>query len=94
MTCAATFGGNAAPGGYCTQHCAIDGDCGAGGICVSGVDIVTLLAGICVKSCTPPSGCRDGYTCLSPGGQVGDERGVCSPNPSTVDAGTADAGAH
>jgi hypothetical protein len=85
MTCAAKLGIDA-PGGYCSQHCAVDADCGRQGICVSGVDIVTLLAGICLRSCVPPDGCREGYTCRSSGGRVGDEQGVCTPDPPSADA--------
>jgi hypothetical protein len=50
----------AAPGGYCTQDCSLDAECGAGGQCVShGVE-----GGMCLALCTEKSQCRDGYDCL------------------------------
>jgi hypothetical protein len=88
MTCSSTLGGADAPGGYCTARCAVNADCGSGGVCVEGVDIVTLLAGICIRSCTPPNGCRKGYTCLPLSGN-GDSRGVCTLGPASSDAGSS-----
>jgi Cys-rich repeat protein len=86
MSCTTKLG-IGAPGGYCSQRCAVDSDCGEGGVCVSGVGIITVLAGICVKGCTPPAGCRPGYACNPVGGQSGEEKGVCTPDPSSSDGG-------
>ena len=89
MTCADPLGSLDAPGGYCSQACAIDDDCGAGGTCISGIGIVTLSTGICLKSCAPPGGCRDGYVCRSLSGAASsDNRGVCMPEPASDDAGS------
>ena len=79
MTCTTKVGQLDAPDGYCSQRCAIDDDCGAGGICVSPVDTILISSGSCYRSCTPPGGCRDGYTCRSFSGAVGDTRGACVP---------------
>jgi hypothetical protein len=87
MSCATKLGIDA-PGGYCSQKCAVNADCGKGGVCVSGVGIITLVAGICVKGCTPLEGCRAGYTCRSLGGQSGDTSGVCTPDPPSSDGGS------
>jgi hypothetical protein len=58
-----TFSSNqviAAPGGYCTQDCSLDAECGAGGQCVSrGVQ-----GGTCLALCSDKAECRDGYDCL------------------------------
>lgn len=80
---------DAAPGGYCTQGCLEDIDCGAGGTCVGG----GLGAGICLASCNG-GGCRAGYVC--------EDRAIMSfdpdagpPDPLTVcvpDAGDEDGG--
>jgi hypothetical protein len=73
---------------YCTQNCAVDGDCGAGGLCISGVNGVPLSLGICFRSCVPPGDCRDGFTCRSISGFSNDARGACALNQSSDDAGT------
>jgi hypothetical protein len=44
----------AAPGGYCSQSCLEEIDCGAGGVCVGGT---------CFAPCTEEAACRDGYLC-------------------------------
>jgi hypothetical protein len=44
----------AAPGGYCSQSCLEQIDCGAGGVCVTGA---------CFASCSAQTDCRDGYLC-------------------------------
>jgi hypothetical protein len=69
----------AAPGGYCSQSCLEDLDCGAGGICV---------VGTCFAPCSVPTDCRDGYTCEErASGAVDPDAGllsvsVCAPEPS------------
>jgi Cys-rich repeat protein len=87
-----------APGGYCSQECAEDSDCGAGGLCTGGV----LGNAYCFKPCTGQTECRDGYLCDVRGGggdtdtpsDAGTDAGppaptVCSPEPPTdEDAGT------
>ncbi|HKP56175.1 MAG TPA: hypothetical protein VJV78_05635 [Polyangiales bacterium] len=50
----------AAPGGYCTQECALDTQCGAGAQCITR----GVMGGLCLASCTQTSDCREGYQCL------------------------------
>jgi hypothetical protein len=78
MTCTTTLGAVAAPGGYCSQSCAIDEDCGAGGRCINGLSLVTLPTGLCYQGCVVPERCRPGYECRSLSGQS-DGPGVCTP---------------
>jgi hypothetical protein len=78
-----------AEGGYCTQSCMEDSDCGAGGVCLG------FGAGTCFATCTAMTDCRDGYTCSDRGAMMGTMGGgmggadggsampppmVCSPN--------------
>jgi hypothetical protein len=86
MSCASSLGANAAPGGYCSEACAIDEDCGAGGACINGISIVTIPSGLCVGACSSASDCRDGYVC-SPFGGPTDEPGACTPAAESGDAG-------
>jgi hypothetical protein len=72
------IGALAAPGGYCSQSCAIDADCGAAGKCVNGINIVTINSGICYRSCDTNSDCRADYECRSFSGSSGGP-GVCVP---------------
>lgn len=79
-TCAQTLLSVDAPGGYCSQSCAFDADCGAGGTCISGVNSINLALGTCYRSCMPPGGCRDAYLCRSLTGSPTDSRGACAPD--------------
>jgi hypothetical protein len=56
-----------APGGYCTQPCALDIECGAGGQCIS----YGTSGGLCFGSCAADNPCRDGYACY-PHGRAND----------------------
>jgi hypothetical protein len=88
MTCKEALGDLAAPDGYCSQNCAIDEDCGAGGVCVSGIGVVTIATGLCYGACSPSQPCRDGYGCRSLTGSTSDPSGVCAPDRPDDDAGT------
>jgi hypothetical protein len=48
-----------APGGYCTQECALDIECGEGALCIS----YGTKGGLCFASCDQDNPCRDGYAC-------------------------------
>lgn len=84
-TCAAKLGDLDATGGYCTQSCAIDGDCGEGGRCINGINVVTINSGRCYRSCGPDAPCRAEYECRSPSG-ADLSPGVCVPTTES-DAG-------
>ena len=102
----AGFGGsigqtNPAPGGYCTQRCADEIDCGAGAVCVTSA----LGTGRCYLPCATVDDCRDGYACeqrgMSGGAMATTDAGappptlVCVPMAMTTmptDAGTVDGG--
>ena len=90
MTCKDTIGDLAALDGYCSQNCAIDDDCGDGGVCISGIGVITLATGLCYKACLLSEPCRDGYSCRSLTGSASDPRGVCAPDLPNDDAGTPD----
>lgn len=53
------------PGGYCTQECSDDGDCGDGAVCRTypGTDL-----DMCFSTCEYDADCRltDAYSCLEP----------------------------
>ena len=50
------------PGGYCSQFCAGDAECGPQGACLNmGAEGVNL----CFQTCDPANPCRDGYTCYT-----------------------------
>ena len=52
-----------APGGYCTQQCSLDSQCGAGAQCISrGVQ-----GGMCLATCNEAADCREGYWCITHG---------------------------
>jgi hypothetical protein len=85
MSCLSKLGDLDAPGGYCSQSCAIDSDCGASGKCINGLGFVTINSGKCYRTCDANDDCRADYVCRSLSGAV-DEPGVCVP------AGSADAG--
>ena len=87
MSCVAMLGANVAPGGYCSQACAISEDCGAGGVCINGIGIVTISSGRCLKSCTTGSECREGYECALFGGPSSSGPGACTPLVASEDAG-------
>jgi hypothetical protein len=81
-TCASKLGQLVTPGGYCSQACAIDGDCGAGGKCINGISIVTVTSGLCFRACEDLADCRTNYDCKSLSGTSGGP-GVCVPNPES-----------
>lgn len=65
-----SFGGGAmeAPGGYCSQTCMTNADCGEGGTCsgaFAGIGGIGATAGRCLKSCSSSTDCRDGYRCVT-----------------------------
>jgi hypothetical protein len=84
---AGLFGGElVAPGGYCSQVCVEDIDCGAGGVCVG----AGFGGGNCFKRCTGAGDCRAGYLCEERGGGGGGmpdagamepALSVCAPEP-------------
>jgi hypothetical protein len=47
------------PGGYCTQRCALDIECGAGAQCIN----YGTSGGLCFATCSAAKPCRDGYVC-------------------------------
>lgn len=49
-----------APGGYCTQRCALDRECGEGAQCIN----YGTSGGLCFATCTNDTNCRTGYTCF------------------------------
>lgn len=52
------------PGGYCTQICTTDADCGGAGSCVPNIAMsATGSISICLAGCTEASQCRSGYVC-------------------------------
>jgi hypothetical protein len=74
-----------APGGYCTQRCALDDECGAGAECVN----TNTRGGLCMASCSNATPCRDGYTCLAHL-RDGPDAKVCvpvAPSVAPYDAG-------
>ena len=78
LSCASALGPLPTPGGYCSQSCAIDLDCGEGGRCVNGINISTINSGICYRSCGSDAPCRTGYECRSLSGSDTDP-GLCVP---------------
>lgn len=62
-----------APGGYCTQHCSLDSDCGEGAQCIT----TGPKGGMCMRRCREDSDCRDGYWCLLHVRDLTDDR-VCA----------------
>jgi hypothetical protein len=64
-----------APGGYCTQPCALDEACGAGAQCVN----YGTSGGLCMASCSEAAPCRDGYVCLDHLRDGDPEARVCVP---------------
>jgi hypothetical protein len=67
-----------AAGGYCTQSCWHDPDCGAGAQCLSAL----AHGGLCFASCSEDAPCRDGYTCVIHLRDGDPTAAVCAPAPS------------
>lgn len=73
-----SWGGNdvvEAPGGYCTQPCMLDSECGQGARCISS----GAMGGMCLSRCTGAGDCRQGYTCSLHGRDLNIEDQVCVP---------------
>jgi hypothetical protein len=62
-----------APGGYCTQPCALDRECGAGAQCVNSGS----TGGMCLASCSTARSCREGYVCFAHSRDNDDRAAVC-----------------
>lgn len=66
------------PGGYCTQHCALDIECGAGAQCLN----YGTSGGLCFATCTSEAPCRTGYACFGNGRGYEFTETVClAPGP-------------
>jgi hypothetical protein len=51
-------------GGYCTKPCTADAECGAGAACpLSQAAAFLPEISSCLKQCTQPTDCREGYSC-------------------------------
>jgi hypothetical protein len=77
---ALTFGADddvPAPGGYCTQACSLDSECGAGSQCIA----ASARGGVCLARCVDDADCRKGYDCVIHGRDLIDEDRVCIPRP-------------
>ena len=59
----AAFSPVATPGGYCTNVCDSDVDCGSGGACVGA--LAGILQGQCFAACAQDSDCREQYLCVA-----------------------------
>lgn len=70
-----------APEGYCTQSCASDLDCTAGGHCG--------VLGECLADCTSAADCRPGYGCLDGDGDFLRECRATGTGTGTVGVGCA-----
>lgn len=70
-----TYGDVAAPGGYCTEPCSYNADCGQGGVCIDH----GYQGGICLGTCQTEADCRAGYRCLTLSYRWQREQ-VCVPN--------------
>lgn len=64
-----------APGGYCTQRCSRDSECGAGAQCISSGP----RGGMCLGNCREMSDCREGYTCIPHGRDLDETAKICAP---------------
>jgi hypothetical protein len=64
-----------APGGYCTQECTLDADCGAGAQCISH----GMHGGMCLGACVEGTDCRAGYECIAHLRDGDPEARVCAP---------------
>jgi hypothetical protein len=49
------------PGGYCTQRCSLDRECGEGAQCIN----YGTSGGLCLATCTSEATCRAGYECFA-----------------------------
>jgi hypothetical protein len=65
----------AAAGGYCTQRCMYDADCGAQAQCIA----AGVMGGYCLGSCSQQSDCRTGYSCVAHGRDFNNTDSVCVP---------------
>ncbi len=64
------------PNGYCSEFCylGVPGECGPNGVCM---DVNVSVNGVCFKSCTVPSDCPSGTSCVDNGlGQM-----ICDKPP-------------
>jgi len=78
-------------GGYCSQLCGKDADCGAGAFCDTSTG-----DGLCVATCHASGDCRvsEGYACFTLPSDAGTRTGCLTPFPDAgqpTDGGT-DAG--
>jgi hypothetical protein len=67
-----------APGGYCTQPCSLDAECGEGAQCISR----GAMGGMCLGRCQTQTGCREGYVCMAHGRDLNESDQVCIPAPT------------
>jgi hypothetical protein len=65
----------AADGGYCTERCTYDADCGAHAQCIA----AGVMGGFCLGSCNQDSDCRKGYRCIAHERDLDDDDRVCIP---------------
>lgn len=87
------FDGSLFPGGYCSvTGCTADAQCGDEAGCLARPD---TLGGVCLRTCSTPIDCRDGYTCDTVPGStdtrtfcLNDEPDVCAHNAAWEQAGT------
>lgn len=61
------------PGGYCTQRCSLDSECGEGAQCIN----YGTSGGLCLASCTSGATCRAGYECFSHFRNLDETSAVC-----------------
>jgi hypothetical protein len=62
-----------APGGYCSQECSLDEQCGKGAQCISR----GVMGGMCLVTCEEREDCREGYQCIAHGRANNDHEKVC-----------------
>lgn len=63
-----------APGGYCSNDCLANSDCGAGAVCLGALSLGQQIKGECRHPCKTDGDCREGYECaavLASGGDAG-----------------------
>jgi hypothetical protein len=60
-------------GGYCTQRCALDRECGEGAQCIN----YGTSGGLCLATCTSNATCRAGYVCFQHFRNGDESAGVC-----------------
>jgi hypothetical protein len=61
------------PGGYCTQHCSLDRECGEGAQCIN----YGTSGGLCLATCTSDTTCRVGYACFPHFRNLDESAAVC-----------------